>query len=331
MVKGITEKQRILHSWNFALLKPLGPALSNYLRLTENQIFGAFKIKLGDREALLKDCGEHVTRLIQVLSKRWMPSVNQLNLFILFDEDYLTEHKASIHWASYGRLALEVLRHSYKDWQDFNPMAVMYEWEALKVSLARSLHDYPVGQFWKQFLVQQQFSNTPGDEQYKHIFRLLDAYLISSPYEAECERGVSTCRCLTLSLSMSKDLLVLHVQSHSSYWYIEDLRYNHDDSYVAQRKSKKVRIIVRLPSSHSLLSFSSRFQTVIHRACASWNDEDYLHQIQLMTSRVPLGVKRSLSLTHVEATNSKPKKPKARTSACKSSIGVHFDAKNFLP
>ncbi|CAF0925094.1 unnamed protein product [Rotaria sordida] len=73
------------------------------LNQKENSKFGAFKIKLGDRQNFSNDCREHISRLPEELTKRFTPSVVQENLSILFDPQYLIQHKNDISSIGYGR------------------------------------------------------------------------------------------------------------------------------------------------------------------------------------------------------------------------------------
>ncbi|CAF3584600.1 unnamed protein product [Rotaria sordida] len=73
------------------------------LNQKKNSTFGAFKIKLDDRQNFSNDCREHISQLPEELTKRFTPSVVQENLSILFDPQYLTQHKNDISSIGYGR------------------------------------------------------------------------------------------------------------------------------------------------------------------------------------------------------------------------------------
>ncbi|CAF1411733.1 unnamed protein product, partial [Rotaria sordida] len=124
--------------------------------------FGAFKIKLGDRQNFSNDCREHISQLPEELTKRFTPSVVQGNLSILFDPQYLIQHKNNISSTGYGR-----------DYINSLPS------------------DYAVKKFWKNLILLKQTTNNLFNDQYKNILLLLDIYLISSTKYVECERGFS--------------------------------------------------------------------------------------------------------------------------------------------
>ncbi|CAF1331670.1 unnamed protein product [Rotaria sordida] len=58
---------------------------------------------LGDRQNFSNDCREHISQLPEELTKRFTPSVVQGNLSILFDPQYLIQHKNNISSTGYGR------------------------------------------------------------------------------------------------------------------------------------------------------------------------------------------------------------------------------------
>ena len=69
----------------------MGPELSDYVESTKSGLFGAFQLKLGDRDKFFKDARTHIERLIQELDKRFKPSPLRENLSILFDYQYLSK------------------------------------------------------------------------------------------------------------------------------------------------------------------------------------------------------------------------------------------------
>ncbi|CAF1317940.1 unnamed protein product [Rotaria sordida] len=117
---------------------------------------------LGDRQNFSNDCREHISQLPEELTKRFTPSVVQGNLSILFDPQYLIQHKNNISSTGYGR-----------DYINSLPS------------------DYAVKKFWKNLILLKQTTNNLFNDQYKNILLLLDIYLISSTKYVECERGFS--------------------------------------------------------------------------------------------------------------------------------------------
>jgi hypothetical protein len=71
----------------------MGPALSDYIQLTIEELYRSFKINLGDCIKLLNDCFEHINRLLRELDKRYGPSKVQESLSVLFDPQYLIKNK----------------------------------------------------------------------------------------------------------------------------------------------------------------------------------------------------------------------------------------------
>ncbi|CAF4195506.1 unnamed protein product, partial [Rotaria magnacalcarata] len=116
----------ILCGWTFESASDTGPVLCDYLESSKNGLFGAFKITLGDRKKILYNCREHINRLLQELARRFPRSVLQESFSVLFDPDYLLQHKEQISSNEYGRSALNVLRKkcqqiankAFESWND---------------------------------------------------------------------------------------------------------------------------------------------------------------------------------------------------------------------
>ncbi|CAF3947801.1 unnamed protein product [Rotaria magnacalcarata] len=163
LMEMLKEKKAILCGWTFESASDTGPVLCDYLESSKNGLFGAFKITLGDRKKILYNCREHINRLLQELARRFPRSVLQESFSVLFDPDYLVQHKEQISSNEYGRSALNVLRKKYKNFTDFDFNSVRNEWESFKASLydyVNSLStDYPVKDFWKSFILQKQSIN----------------------------------------------------------------------------------------------------------------------------------------------------------------------------
>ncbi|CAF4940045.1 unnamed protein product, partial [Rotaria socialis] len=194
LMEMLKEKKAILCGWTFESASDTGPVLCDYLESSKNGLFGAFKITLGDRKKILYNCREHINRLLQELARRFPRSVLQESFSVLFDPDYLVQHKEQISSNEYGRSALNVLRKKYKNFTDFDFNSVRNEWESFKASLydyVNSLStDYPVKDFWKSFILQKQSINNVFCREFKNILLLLNVYLISPTNSTECERGV---------------------------------------------------------------------------------------------------------------------------------------------
>ncbi len=193
-MRMIQEKVNILKSWTFQSSSANGPSLFDYLESTKNGTFGAFKINLGDRQKFSNDCRKHIDRLLEELSKRFAPSIIQENLSILFDPQYLIQHKKNISSTEYGRGAIDFLRKKYKNFVGFDSTSVRNEWDSLKPALSDYVNTLPTDcaakEFWKSFLLLKQTTNILFDDHHKNILLLLNIYLISPTNSAECERGV---------------------------------------------------------------------------------------------------------------------------------------------
>ncbi|CAF2991799.1 unnamed protein product [Rotaria sp. Silwood2] len=301
LMEMIKEKKNILRGWTFQSTSATGPALSDYLESTKNGSFGAFKVNLGDRKKIFNSCREHINRLLEELARRFQPSLIQENLSILFDPQYLFQHKKDINSNEYGRSALDFLRKKYKNFVDFDFNSVRNEWESLKASLYDYVNslptDYSVKDFWKSYILQKQLMNNGFYYEFKNILLLLNVYLISPTNSTECERGFSAInRIQTIGRSR---LMVSTLDSLMTVRMLlkDDLR-------------------------------SSRCQQVVCKAFESWNDRDHnrrLYQVQLLIDasndyepqkQVRSVVKRNLSLFDLEMMHKKPKKPKAKSIKC---------------
>ncbi|CAF2094261.1 unnamed protein product [Rotaria magnacalcarata] len=114
LMEMLKEKKAILCGWTFESASDTGPVLCDYLESSKNGLFGAFKITLGDRKKILYNCREHINRLLQELARRFPRSVLQESFSVLFDPDYLVQHKEQISSNEYGRSALNVLRKNVR-------------------------------------------------------------------------------------------------------------------------------------------------------------------------------------------------------------------------
>ena len=195
LMEMIQEKRTILEGWTFRSFSTVGPSLSDYVESTKTGVFGAFDIDLGDRQKFLNDSHQHIDRLLREIARRFPSCAVQENLSMLFDPQYLIQHKNKINSNEFGRSALTFLRKKYKNLLGFDHTSVGNEWESMKVSL----HDYvnnlstnnSVKMFWKNFILLKQSTISLFREQYKNISILLNVFLISPTNSAECERGVS--------------------------------------------------------------------------------------------------------------------------------------------
>jgi hypothetical protein len=194
LMKIIDEKKKILRSWTFESQSASGPALSEYLESTTTNSFGAFNIVKADREKLSKDCVAHISRLMNELDRRFPYSAVQEHLSILFDPNFLIEHKNDIVSNAYGRSSFDFLRKKYKNFPGFDINSVRNEWESLKTSLIDFINcttaDCSSKMFWKNFLLLKQSLNSEYRDHHKNILSLVYIYLISPTNSTECERGV---------------------------------------------------------------------------------------------------------------------------------------------
>jgi hypothetical protein len=194
-MQEIKEKKNLMSRWISQSTFTWGPTLANYIKETEKGTFGAFKIKLCDRQEVAKQCSDHIERLLKEIDRRFAPSPIQENMAVLFDPRYLLEHKKDIDSPEYGRLALDFLRNKYKNLIGFDSNAVQIEWESLKQSLSGFIdihlalkNEEP---FWQQFLLHKRSTSDRFLDENKNVLLLLSIYLISPTNSAECERGVS--------------------------------------------------------------------------------------------------------------------------------------------
>lgn len=203
LMQEIKEKKNLLLGWVSQSTFTWGPTLASYIKETKGGNFGAFQIKLCDRQEVAKQCSDHLERLFKELDRRFAPSAIQENLTVLFDPRYLTEHKDDIKSPQYGRSALDFVRNKYKNFTGFDPNAVLIEWESLKQSLSdfidtflSSKKDEP---FWEHFLLYKRSISDRFLDENKNVLLLLCIYLISPTNSAECERGVSFALILLLN------------------------------------------------------------------------------------------------------------------------------------
>ncbi|CAF4637584.1 unnamed protein product, partial [Rotaria magnacalcarata] len=69
--------------------------------------------------------------MLQELDRRFVRSVLRENLSILFDPNYLMDHKEIVGEPEYGRDALNYTRLKYGKLPSFDKTAVQYEWELI--------------------------------------------------------------------------------------------------------------------------------------------------------------------------------------------------------
>lgn len=194
-MQELKEKKSLISQWISQSTFVWGPTLAHYIKITEKGSFGAFKIKLCNRQELAKECSEHIERLLKELDKRFAPSPTRENLTVLFDPIYLIEHKNDIDSPEYGRSALDFLRNKYKSLVGFDSNAVQIEWESLKQSLYNFIDISPTlekdASFWQEFLLFKKSTTDRFLDDNKNVLCLLGIHLISPTNSAECERGVS--------------------------------------------------------------------------------------------------------------------------------------------
>ncbi|CAF2087543.1 unnamed protein product [Rotaria magnacalcarata] len=136
LTKILKGKRPILYGWTFESASDTGPVLYDNIESTKNGSFSALKITLGDRKNILYNCREHINRLRQELARRFPRSVLQESFLVLFDPDYLLQHKEHISSNEYGRSALNVLRKKYKNFTDFDFNSVRHKWGSFKALLS---------------------------------------------------------------------------------------------------------------------------------------------------------------------------------------------------
>lgn len=207
LMKEIKENKTTISRWKSGPEPTWGPALANYVKTTEKGTFGGFKIKLGNRQELAKECSEHIERLFKELDRRFAPSPIQENLTMLFDPGYLYEHWKDIDTPAYGRSALDFLQNKYENLVGFDASAVQAEWESIKTALGdfmdiSSSADQKEN-FWQKFLLWKQSTTPEFLTRTKNLLILLGVYLISPTNSAECERGVSYQRISDTAFSKS--------------------------------------------------------------------------------------------------------------------------------
>ncbi|CAF1919155.1 unnamed protein product [Rotaria magnacalcarata] len=247
LMKLINEKKNMLQKWIEQQPPVWGPSLSNYIEASKKNLYGLFKIEPADRKKLSQECFDHIGRLLRELDRRFKKCPLRENLSILFDPNYLKDHKDIVDQPTYGRSELNYVREKYKNLPSFDATAVQAEWELIKIPLAEYLKT-SVGQtrkyFWKSFILLKESVNEQFAEQFKNILMLLSVYLLSASNSAECERGFSAAN---------------HVQTNGrSRLMIETL---------------DVLLNVRLLLPDDVRS--ERCQFVASKAFDSWNDYEY--------------------------------------------------------
>lgn len=199
MMNILNEKKKILNNWLSEKDKPepiLGPSLNEYTNSTEkNQSYGAFNIITTDRSKLLSECFTHINQLLIEIDKRFKPSDVQQRFIVLFEPDYLIQHKSEVDKPGYGRQELNFLRVKYQHLPGLNMDECRIEWEKMKVSLSEFVLNNQEKNsrriFWKSFILWKEAIDSTFREQYKNILILLSIYLISPLSSTECERGYS--------------------------------------------------------------------------------------------------------------------------------------------
>lgn len=195
IMEEMRQKKNVISRWISQSTFTWGPTLAKYIKQTENGTFGAFEIKLCDRQELSKQCAEHIERLLKELDNRFAPKPVQEHMTVLFDHQYLVKHKEDIDSPEYGRSQLDFIRNKYKNIIGFDSNAVQIEWESLKNPLKDFIDIFTRSnqkeKFWEQFLLHQKSASTHFLDENKNILLLLSIYLISPTNSAECERGVS--------------------------------------------------------------------------------------------------------------------------------------------
>jgi glutathione S-transferase len=89
-MEEIKRKRNMVSQWISQATCKWGPTLANYIKATEEGIFGAFKIKLKNRQELAKQCSEHIERLLEELDRRFAPS--PLRKFVCIIRSSLSYH-----------------------------------------------------------------------------------------------------------------------------------------------------------------------------------------------------------------------------------------------
>ncbi|CAF1578572.1 unnamed protein product, partial [Didymodactylos carnosus] len=93
LMETIKEKRNVLKCWASQSTLTMGPALSDYVQLTDKGSLGSFKINMNNRQKLFNDCYAHIERIFRELDRRFSPSKVQENLSVLFDPQYLIKNK----------------------------------------------------------------------------------------------------------------------------------------------------------------------------------------------------------------------------------------------
>ena len=193
-----------------------------FLSWSQPSVFGAFKLKIGDRDQFRAKSRQYVERLIHELDRRFKPSAVQESLATLFDPQHLLKNITKLNSVEYGRSQLDCLRRKYKNFPEFDSNAVRNEWKLFKIPLADYLRtfssDASEKMFWKNFIMLKESINGLFLEEYKNILILLNIYLILPTNSVEGERGVSDTLFDNLSLYFviffSFHLLIVYRPQH---------------------------------------------------------------------------------------------------------------------
>ena len=183
LMKEIKQKKALISRWIFQTVPAWGPVLADYIKQTEKQKYGAYKINVFNRQHLAKECMAHIESLLIELDKRFAPSRLLESMSVLFASAYLIEHKKDIYLPNYGRSELDFIRNKYQNFPGFDTKTVQSEWEKLKPSMSdfldRSSSNDLQETFWKQFLLLQQPVNSRFLEENSNLLVLLNIYLIA--------------------------------------------------------------------------------------------------------------------------------------------------------
>ncbi|CAF2551925.1 unnamed protein product [Rotaria sp. Silwood2] len=314
LMNVLNEKRQILNNWLSQKQESkciLGPTLNDYLDSTmNNNSYGAFKIVIGDRDKLYKECFTHIDRLLLELDKRLKPSKLQQCFLVLFEPDYLINNKDDVMKSNYGRQELEYICTKYRNLNGFNMNKCRHEWETLKISLSDfvSINEQQKSRriFWKSFISWKEAINDSFHEQYKNILILLSIYLISPLNSAECERGYSIVNRIQTNGRSRIMIDTLDVIMNIRLLFPDDLRsdrcreiiqkaYNTWSGQDERRRINRAQLIIDVP-------------------------DDYIPSKQIRPNT------RKRQLTTIDNCLVKPKKQKAKAIKCANRCGKSIAA-----
>ncbi|CAM4777001.1 unnamed protein product [Rotaria magnacalcarata] len=258
VMKLIDEKKKMLRKWIEQQPPVWGPSLSNYIRESKKHFYGLFKIEPGDRKKLSQECCDHIGRLLQELDRRFVKCHLRDNLSILFDLNYLMDHKETVDQPEYGRNALNYVREKYKNLPSFDQTAVQAEWELIKIPLAEYLKTSITQKrkhFWKSFILFKQTVNEQFSEQFKNILVLLSIYLLSASNTAECERGFSAANLVqtngrsrlmvnTLDVLLNVRLLLTDDIRSTRCQFVAEKAFESWNDYESKRRYNRTKLLI---------------------------------------------------------------------------------------